>query len=173
MRIRERQKRKKQRKTVGDAMALPGQIVQTREGLRGAQEPQTNIEKVNLSGEAEPHKAACKNFPFTKKSPLDVEPTGATNSLLSRANTQDLPSAPSKPALIAKSTAVGLGHSAKALAAMPIDISNALSLGFRNAPRLYGDQTVRHPPHNITGVPSGLRAAGSEFFLGFMTAWQV
>jgi len=50
---------------------------------------------------------------------------------------------------------------------MPIDISNALALGFRNAPRLYGDQTVRPPPHKIIGARSGLRAAKSELFLGF------
>jgi phage baseplate assembly protein W len=50
---------------------------------------------------------------------------------------------------------------------MPIDVMNALALGFRNAPRLYGDATVRPPPHHITGVRSGLRAAGSELGLGF------
>jgi UDP:flavonoid glycosyltransferase YjiC (YdhE family) len=165
MKIRERQRRKRKRKTVGDAMALPGQIVQAREVARGTQEPQANLEKVNLLGEAEPLKATCKNVPFTKKAPGDSEPTEA-NSRLSRANTQNLPRAPSKRALVAKSTAVGLGHSAKALASMPIDIMNALALGFRNAPRLYGDPTVRPPPHHITGVRSGLRAAGSELGLG-------
>jgi hypothetical protein len=50
---------------------------------------------------------------------------------------------------------------------MPVDISNALALGFRNVPRLYGDQTVRPPPHNITGARSGLRAARSKLFFGF------
>jgi hypothetical protein len=50
---------------------------------------------------------------------------------------------------------------------MPIDVSNALALGFCNAPRLSGDQTVRPPPHKITGARSGLRAARSELFLGF------
>jgi UDP:flavonoid glycosyltransferase YjiC (YdhE family) len=167
MKIREKQQRKRKRKTIGDAMALPGQIVQAREAARGAEEPQTNVEKVNLSGEAEPPKATCKNFPFTKKALVDPESAEA-NSKLSRTNTQNsIPPAPSKPALVAKSTAVGLGHSVKALAVMPIEILNALALGFRNAPRLYGDSTVRPPPHNITGVRSGLRAAGSELYLGF------
>jgi UDP:flavonoid glycosyltransferase YjiC (YdhE family) len=165
MKIRERQRRKRKRKTVGDAMALPGQIVQAREVARGVQEPQANFEKVNLSGEAEPLKATCKSVPFNKKTLADSEPTGA-NSRLFRANTQNLPPVPSKRALVAKSTAVGLGHSAKALATMPIDVMNALALGFRNAPRLYGDSTVRPPPHHITGVRSGLRAAGSELGLG-------
>ena len=50
---------------------------------------------------------------------------------------------------------------------MLIEMLNALALGCRNAPRLYGDRTVRPPPHNITGVRSGFRVAGSEFCLGF------
>jgi hypothetical protein len=63
--------------------------------------------------------------------------------------------------------AAGLSHTTKALTAMPTDTSNALALGFRNAPRLYGDQTVPFPPHKITGTRSGLRAASSKLFLGF------
>ena len=38
----------------------------------------------------------------------------------------------------------------------------ALAQGFHNAPRLYGDDTVRKPVR-ITGCHSGLRAAWSEF----------
>ncbi len=43
-----------------------------------------------------------------------------------------------------------------------MDISLALAQGFHNAPRLYGDSTVRAPPR-ISGIQSGLRAAGSAF----------
>ena len=164
MEVRERQQRKRNRKTVGDAMALPGHIAHARESGRGTQRAQTDIEKVNLSGEAEPPRAQCNNVPLTKKALVDPETGGGT---LSRISTNDIPPAPSKPALVAKSTAAGLGHSIKALLAMPTDVSNALALGFRNAPRLYGDQTVRPPPHTITGVRSGFRAAGSELCLGF------
>lgn len=166
MKLRERQRRKRKRRTVGDAMALPGQMAQARQAMRGVQEPETKMEKVNLSGDAEPLKTACNNLPFTKKALVDSEPTGMA-SRLSRSNTPNLPPAPSRPALIVKSTAGGLGHTAKALASMPIDVLNALALGFRNAPRLYGDPTVRPPPHRITGVRSGLRAARSELGLGF------
>ena len=41
----------------------------------------------------------------------------------------------------------------------------AVAQGFHNAPRLYGDSTVRTVPR-ITGIKSGLRAAGSEFVHG-------
>lgn len=53
----------------------------------------------------------------------------------------------------------------EALAKVPMDLSLAIAQGFHNAPRLYGDSTVRTPPR-ISGIQSGLRAAGSEFAFG-------
>lgn len=64
----------------------------------------------------------------------------------------------------------GALKSARALASAPIDLSIALAQGFHNAPRLYGDDTVRRPPR-VTGIKSGLRAARSEFTYGFYDAW--
>lgn len=46
-----------------------------------------------------------------------------------------------------------------------MDISLAIAQGLHNAPRLYGDATVRRPVR-ITGLHSGLRAAGKEFVYG-------
>ena len=46
-----------------------------------------------------------------------------------------------------------------------MDLSLAVAQGFHNAPRLYGDTTVRPPPR-VSGIQSGLRAAGSEFVFG-------
>ena len=51
-----------------------------------------------------------------------------------------------------------------------MDFSLAIAQGFHNAPRLYGDQTVRKPIR-ITGMKSGLRAAGEEFSYGIYDAW--
>lgn len=64
----------------------------------------------------------------------------------------------------------GALKSAGALASAPIDLSIALAQGFHNAPRLYGDDTVRRPPR-VTGIRSGLRAARAEFFYGVYDAW--
>lgn len=64
----------------------------------------------------------------------------------------------------------GVGKSAAALASAPIDLSVALAQGFHNAPRLYGDDTVRRPSR-VTGIRSGLRAARSEFIYGLYDAW--
>ncbi len=52
----------------------------------------------------------------------------------------------------------------------PMDISLAIAQGFHNAPRLYGDDTVRRPIR-ISGFHSGLRAAGEEFVYGIYDGW--
>ena len=46
-----------------------------------------------------------------------------------------------------------------------MDLALAVAQGFHNAPRLYGDSTVR-TPRRISGMKSGLRAAGEEFAYG-------
>lgn len=59
----------------------------------------------------------------------------------------------------------GVGKTAKAITRAPVNLSLALAQGFHNAPRLYGDDTVRRPPR-VTGFKSGLRAARFEFVYG-------
>lgn len=66
---------------------------------------------------------------------------------------------------IAQDVGTGLGKTAEALARAPMDLSLAVAQGFHNAPRLYGDTTVRRPAR-ITGIKSGLKAAGKEFIWG-------
>lgn len=78
------------------------------------------------------------------------------------------------PVEIAEDVVHKIGHgtvkSAKALANAPVDLSMAVAQGFHNAPRLYGDDTVRRPPR-VTGIRSGLRAAGHEFAYGIYDGW--
>jgi UDP:flavonoid glycosyltransferase YjiC (YdhE family) len=59
----------------------------------------------------------------------------------------------------------GFGQAASAIAKAPVDLSLALAQGFHNAPRLYGDDTVRRPVR-VTGISSGLKAARKEFGYG-------
>ncbi|RPA96557.1 UDP-Glycosyltransferase/glycogen phosphorylase [Choiromyces venosus 120613-1] len=68
------------------------------------------------------------------------------------------------PQEIAKNTSKALSKAARAGARAPMEVSLAVAQGFHNAPRLFGDE-VRHP-YRITGLQSGLRAAGKEFALG-------
>lgn len=51
-----------------------------------------------------------------------------------------------------------------------MDLALAIAQGFHNAPRLYGDTTVRRPVR-ITGMKSGLKAAGKEFVFGIYDGW--
>ncbi|EAA28516.1 glycosyltransferase family 1 protein [Neurospora crassa] len=64
----------------------------------------------------------------------------------------------------------GAIKSASAIARAPVDLSIALAQGFHNAPRLYGDDTVRRPTR-VTGIKSGLKAAGHEFVFGIYDGW--
>ena len=66
---------------------------------------------------------------------------------------------------LVEDTGHGFAKTGEALAKAPMDLSLAIAQGFHNAPRLYGDTTVRTPPR-ISGFHSGLRAAGSEFAFG-------
>lgn len=59
----------------------------------------------------------------------------------------------------------GFKKTGKSLARAPMDLSTAVAQGFHNAPRLYGDTTVRRPIR-ITGMHSGLKAAGQELAYG-------
>jgi UDP:flavonoid glycosyltransferase YjiC (YdhE family) len=59
----------------------------------------------------------------------------------------------------------GLAHTGAAIAKAPMDFSLALARGFHNAPRLYGDDTVRQPVR-ISGFKSGLKAGRNEFVFG-------
>jgi hypothetical protein len=66
---------------------------------------------------------------------------------------------------IAQDTTHGLSVSTRAAVKAPMEFLLAVSQGFHNAPRLYGDSTVRRPIR-ITGFRSGLHAARNEFGLG-------
>ncbi|OAQ59353.1 UDP-glucose,sterol transferase [Pochonia chlamydosporia 170] len=58
------------------------------------------------------------------------------------------------------------GQTALAIARAPTSLIVALAQGFHNAPRLYGDDTVRRPTR-VSGIRSGLVASRREFVYGF------
>lgn len=62
----------------------------------------------------------------------------------------------------------GLGRIAAIGLRIPVDFAMGITSGFHNAPKLYGDDTVR-PAHKVTGFNSGLNVATkvtAESFLG-------
>lgn len=64
---------------------------------------------------------------------------------------------------ISLEAALGAGKSVKQIVGAglksPMDFTLSLAQGFHNAPKLYGDQTVRQAD-KVTGFQSGLKAAG-------------
>ena len=53
----------------------------------------------------------------------------------------------------------GLTRIASATAKLPMDLTLAVAEGLHNAPKIYGDRTVRQMP-KVTGMGSGVKAAG-------------
>lgn len=71
---------------------------------------------------------------------------------------------------LAADTAAHLARPLEVIAKAPMDLLLGVAQGFHNAPRLYGDDTVRNPVR-ITSLATGLKAAGSEFALGTYDAF--
>lgn len=59
----------------------------------------------------------------------------------------------------------GVGRIVGAGLKSPMDFTLSIARGFHNAPKLYGDESVRQPD-KVTDLQSGLKAAGKEFGFG-------
>jgi UDP:flavonoid glycosyltransferase YjiC (YdhE family) len=96
---------------------------------------------------------------------IDRNPTSLTlNSTLSSVPSEPL------PRQLAEDVGEGVKKSGAALLTLPNDLHVAIAQGFHNAPRLWGDATVRKPIR-ITGFKSGAKAAGKEFIYGLYDGW--
>jgi len=122
-------------------------------------------EKAEAEGQIAPNQLAETLSPTNDRTParrpqarqLDTGTTQATN----------LSADPEEPLAqeLAQDAGEGLLKTGEALVSAPLDLTLAIAQGFHNAPRLYGDASVRKPMR-ITGFHSGLRAAGRELVLG-------
>ena len=63
-------------------------------------------------------------------------------------------------------TSKGFGRIVKAAVQSPMELSVSITEGFHNAPKLWGDDTVR-PQEQISDFKSGAMAAGKEFGFGW------
>ncbi|KAL9085786.1 MAG: hypothetical protein Q9165_007418 [Trypethelium subeluteriae] len=109
------------------------------------------------------------NQPATQK-PFHRHPTTALNRASTLGSTLSADPLEALPTEIAGLTGDSALRIASTLAAHPVDLALAVAQGFHNAPRLYGDETVRQPPR-ITGWRSGMRAARLEFAHGIRDGW--
>lgn len=104
--------------------------------------------------------------------------TGVTSPQPTASGTLSPPSQSRRPstslsdsgsAQISLETAIGAGKGVGRIVETgmktPMNFCMGLARGFRNAPRLYNDDTVR-PQEKVTDFTSGLKVAGKEFGLG-------
>ena len=70
----------------------------------------------------------------------------------------------SRPTIVLLDIWKGIHEVSKAAIRLPSRLIWAGTLGMRNAPKLYGDKTVRPTAYHITGFRSGCKVAGSECY---------
>ena len=63
-------------------------------------------------------------------------------------------------------TSKGFGRIVKAAVQSPMELSVSITEGFHNAPKLWGDDTVR-PQQQVSDFKSGAKAVGKEFAFGW------
>ena len=88
-----------------------------------------------------------------------LEPTRQTTTAQSQSQSTSNVSSPTVNLETALDASKGVGKVVTAGIKSPMDFTMALASGFRNAPKLYGDDTLR-PTSRVTGFQSGLKAAG-------------
>ena len=158
----EKQKRKKKGKSVADAMALPGHIAFATRGTSAetARKKARKLDaEMNLRGDAAPRRR-----PFSVMRSSTTKDSGRTG--LYRTDTSST-AEHVRPVIVLKDFGRGMREVTKAVVRLPSRMWWAGTLGMRNAPKLYGDKTVRPTPYRITGFRSGCKVAGSEFYHGF------
>lgn len=154
--------RRRRSKSIAQGVVLPGRIAYASRGTsieEQRREIARDVRRVNFQGEAVPSKSLFAQ-------PSTDEESTATASGLTRTATESSENRPPAFVVILKDVGKGIGQSSRAIAVLPLQMWNALALGFHNAPRLYGDRTVRPSPQRITGFRAGIQAASKEFWLG-------
>lgn len=99
-----------------------------------------------------------RNCPFKRSESRDRQPGSRSGSPFRRRETKEFD--PSQ-LTIENATRATKGAARIVVAGLksPMDFTLGIARGFHNAPKLYGDDTVR-PQAKVTDFPSGLKAAG-------------
>ncbi|KAK4165332.1 sterol 3-beta-glucosyltransferase [Cladorrhinum sp. PSN259] len=167
--------------TVGNVFGgIGGVPYRVAKKFRHSKEKEKEKEKKKRKGSANGH-TSVKKKDGNKQSNgsgggggSDDEPPQVETATAGAIHRRDSSSSTSTLSNPAEEVAHQVGHgalkSAAAIAKAPVDLSVALAQGFHNAPRLYGDDTVRRPIR-VTGMKSGLKAAGHEFVFGIYDGW--
>lgn len=132
----------------------------------------TSIEKVHRTGSNSLREALRGTLSRSRSVSRDrssVSRSDSRNRSHHRTNSQHN-SGGFDPSTLTLENAIGAGKGVQRIVAAgmksPMDFTLSIARGFHNAPKLYGDDTVR-PSEKVTGLQSGLKVAGKEFGLGF------
>lgn len=157
---RQKKKRKDKGQSIEDAIVLPGHMAHAMRGA-SSEAAKRDYQRVsaefNLHGDAAPRRSIIT--PVRSSTHHSLNELGLTRTETNTANTHT-------PVLVLKDVGKGLGKGVKPILRLPANMWYAATLGLRNAPRLYGDRTVRPPHEPIDNVVSGLQVAGTEFAFG-------
>jgi UDP:flavonoid glycosyltransferase YjiC (YdhE family) len=152
--------------TVGDVLggigSLPYRLVKTSNRRKERQRRNKRRHQKQAFSNSRKGSASRSHRAARRGSSPSMVPADAVASALNTPRTTSLSPAPHE---YFERIQEGVGKSGRALARAPVDLSLALAQGFHNAPRLYGDSTVRQPIR-VTGISSGLKAARDEFLYG-------
>ena len=178
---------KGQSQTPPGSESRSGESSQTRKGSRSQSITATELQNAKSEAlqAAEPGRSRASST-SSRASSNKGEEAAAANALVENAAAQGAESA-TKPGQAESSEAAankqkpfkfdhkdmetmmetgkGAWKSTEAGIRAPLDFTLALAKGFHNAPKLYGDDTVREP-QKITNLSTGLKAAGKEFGYG-------
>jgi hypothetical protein len=127
------------------------------------QQEQGQGSQVSLGNSAQEPAQPLKNHEPSEQS-LNVDATDPKTRL----NQADQSSAERAGRQISFDTAIGAGKGVGRIVGAglksPMDFTLGLARGFHNAPKLYGDESVRQSD-KITGFQSGLKAAGKVYLV--------
>jgi len=126
---------------------------------------------VNSSAEASPYhtpRSSPGNSTLNLQQLTDENDSSSTLSISrsrSRSRSRTKKPAPQDYLDTAMNTGKGVSQILGAAFKSPMDTTWAIARGFHNAPKLYGDDTVRDSEH-ISDLRTGIKAASKEFGLG-------
>ncbi|TKA30666.1 hypothetical protein B0A50_02386 [Salinomyces thailandicus] len=142
------------------------EALKRKEDRKAAKAEQKSQPSAKDFADREPQNGGTSEAPGAQSRPQAVsQDTGMTGTSAMSAD-------PADPLFmeLGKDAGEGVKKSGMALVSMPNDLLVAIAQGFHNAPRLWGDSTVRKPVR-ITGFKSGCEAARREFAYGIYDGW--
>lgn len=141
----------------------------------GTDTPMSPMSPITSASSDRPHRAPSNSLKEALRGTLSRSRSASRERKLTRSDSKDrgsrLSGSPMRsksgstfdPTKLTLDNAIGAGKGVQRIVGAglksPMDFTLGIARGFHNAPKLYGDDTVR-PQEKVTDFPSGLKAAG-------------